>query len=208
MGVDLGIKTFVQLSTGQSFEGAKPHTKKLKQLRRLSRNLSRKKKGGQNFKKSALVLSKLHKKIADIRNDSLHKITTAIVLNHSRICIEDLNVAGMVKNRKAEFRRQLAYKAAWYKSELIVADRFFPSSKMCHACHGINDNLTLADRHWSCDCCGITHDRDLNAAINLENYTVSSTEINACGVEGSGATTLVVTRNHATLKQEFNTESI
>ena len=92
-----------------------------------------------------------------------------------------------------EFRRQLAYKAAWYKSELIVANRFFPSSKKCHTCHGINDNLTLADRHWMCDCCGITHDRDLNAAINLENYTVSSTEINACGVEGSGATTLVVT---------------
>ena len=96
----------------------------------------------------------------------------------------------------SEFRRQLTYKAAWYKSELIVADRFFPSSKMCHACHGMNDKLTLADRHWTCDYCGI------------KNYTVSSTEINACGVEGSGATTLVVARNHATLKQEFNTESI
>ena len=183
--------------------------------------MSRKKKGSNNYKKSILLLSRLHKKIADIRNDSLHKITTDIVLNHLTICIEDLNVAGMVKNRKlsrhimdqsfSEFRRQLEYKSSWYNSELIIADRFFPSSKMCSGCHEINNNLTLTDRHWICDCCGIAHDRDLNAAINLKNYknnTVSSTEINACGVEGAGATTLIAARNHATLKQEFNTKSI
>ena len=223
VGIDLGIKTFVQLSSGESFSGAKPHTKKLKRLKRLSRSLSRKKKGSSNYAKAKLALSKHHAEIANIRNDYLHKTSTEIVLNHTRICIEDLNVAGMIKNRKlsrhimdqsfSEFRRQLEYKSNWYGSELIIADRFFPSSKMCSACHEINHALTLSDRHWTCDHCGIIHDRDLNAAINLEKYnltknTVSSTEINACGEEGSGATSLLVARNHASLKQEFNTKSI
>lgn len=220
VGIDLGIKTFVQLSSGESFAGAKSHTAKLKRLRRLSRNLSRKKKGSSNYTKAKNGLAKLHAEIADIRSDCLHKISTKIVLNHTRISIEDLNVAGMIKNRKlsrhimdqsfSEFRRQLEYKSNWYESELIIVDRFFPSSKMCHACHEINDALTLSDRYWTCDHCGITHDRDLNAAINLEkykNHTVSSTEINACGEEGSGVTSLLVTRNHASLKQEFNTKS-
>lgn len=217
VGIDLGIKTFVQLSSGVLFAGAKPHTSKLKRLRRLSRNLSRKKKGSANYAKAKNRLSKLHVEIANIRSDCLHKISTEIVLNHTRICIEDLNVAGMIKNRKlsrhimdqsfSEFRRQLEYKSNWYESELIIADRFFPSSKMCHACHEINDALTLSDRYWTCGHCSMTHDRDLNAAINLEKYknnTVSSTEINACGEEGSGATSLLVARNHASLKQEFN----
>lgn len=223
VGIDLGIKTFVQLSSGESFAGSKPHAKKLKRLRRLSRALSRKKKGSNNYAKVKTKLSKLHAEIASIRSDYLHKISTEIVLNHTHICIEDLHVAGMVKNRKlsrhimdqsfSEFRRQLEYKSNWYDSELIVADRFFPSSKMCSACHEINDALTLSDRHWICDHCGITHDRDLNAAINLENYsatknTASFAEINACGEEGSGVTNLFATRNHASLKQEFNVKSI
>ena len=199
IGIDLGIKTFAQLSTGQSFDGAKSHAKKLKRLKRLSRLLSRKKKGSKNYSKARNLIAKLHAEIVDIRNDSLHKISTDIVLNSTRICIEDLNVAGMIKNRKlsrhimdqsfAEFRRQLEYKAAWYGSELIVVDRFFPSSKLCSACHEKNNDLKLSDRYWTCDHCGITHDRDLNAAINLEQYkknTVSSTGINACGEEGSG----------------------
>jgi len=221
VGIDLGIKTFVQLSSGESFAGAKSHTVKLKRLRRLSRNLSRKKKGGSNYVKAKNDLVKLHAEITNIRSDCLHKISTDIVLNHSRICIEDLNVAGMIKNRKlsrhimdqsfSEFRRQLGYKSNWYKSELIVVDRFFPSSKMCHACHEINDALTLSDRYWTCDHCGVPHDRDLNAAINLEKYknnTASSAEINACGEEGPGATSLLVARNHASLKQEFNIKLI
>lgn len=222
VGIDLGIKTFAQLSNGESFDGAKPHTQKLKRLKKLSRSLSRKKKGSRNYSKAKMKLSKLHTAIANIRVDYLHKTSTKIVLNHAKICIEDLNVAGMIKNRKlsrhimdqsfSEFRRQLEYKSNWYHSELIVADRFFPSSKMCNGCREINSNLTLSDRHWTCDHCGITHDRDLNAAINLEKYvaknTVSSTEINACGEEGSGATALVVARNHASLKQEFNIKSI
>lgn len=167
VGIDLGIKTFMQLSSGESFAGAKPHTKKLKRLRRLSRPLSRRKNGSSNYAKAKTKLSKLHAEIANIRSDYLHKTSTEIVLNHARICIEDLHVAGMVKNRKlsrhimdqsfSEFHRQLEYKSNWYDSELIIADRFFPSSKMCHACHAINDSLTLSDRYWTCDHCGITH---------------------------------------------------
>ena len=225
-GIDLGIKTFAQLSGGESFAGAKPHTQKLKRLKRVSRSLSAKKKGSANYAKTKIKLSRLHVQISNIRSDYLHKTSTDIVLNHSRICIEDLHVAGMAKNRKlsrhimdqsfSEFRRQLEYKSKWYGSELIIADRFFPSSKMCSACHEINNSLTLSDRHWICDHCGITHDRDLNAATNLEKYevikhknnTVSSTEIYACGEEGSGAVALVTARNHASLKQEFNIEQV
>ncbi len=111
----------------------------------------------------------------------------------------------------SEFSRQLDYKSTLYESDLIIVDRFFASSKLCHACHEKNDALQLSDRHWTCQHCGITHDRDLNAAINLEKYkknTVSSTGINACGEEGSGISALVDVRNHASLKQEFNIEQV
>jgi len=119
------------------------------------------------------------------------------VLNYSRIAIEDLHVKGMAANRRlsrhimdqsfGECRRQLTYKSEWYKSELIIVDRFYPSSKRCHQCGNINKELTLADRHWTC-LCGERHDRDVNAAINIEQVasTVSSTGINACGTEGAG----------------------
>lgn len=212
VGVDLGIKTYAQLSSGKSYEGAKPHLRKLKQLKRLSRKLSKKQKRSKNFVKAKNRLAKCHATIKHIRQDAIHKITTDIVLNYNKIVIEDLNVQGMIKNRKLsrsimdqsfyEFKRQLEYKSKWYQSELLVADRFFPSSKMCHVCDTLNHDLTLSDREWMCHLCNTTHDRDFNAAINLEHYeikrnkykkdTASSAEIHACGVEGSG---IVLTNN-------------
>lgn len=199
VGVDLGVKTFAQLSTGKAYTGAKAHKAKLTRLRRLSRGLSRKKKGSASYGRSKMALARLHAQIANIRCDSLHQLTTELVLNHTRICIEDLNVKGMAANRRLsrhimdqafyEFRRQLTYKASWYRAEVVIADRYYPSSKLCSACGAIHHELTLSDRYWTC-ACGITHDRDLNAAINLDRYpsTVSSTGIDACGVEGSGVT--------------------
>ena len=201
VGVDLGIKTFAQLSTGQAYVGAKAHKAKLKRLRCLSRALSRKKKGSRNFSKAKLALSRLHAQIANIRADGLHKLTTELVLNYTRICIEDLNVSGMASNRRLsrhimdqsfyEFRRQLSYKSDWYETELVIAERFFPSSKRCSSCHEIYKDLTLSERYWTCSHCSTYHDRDLNAAINLNTYlsTASSAGIDACEVEGAGLET-------------------
>ena len=168
----------------------------LEKLKRRSRQLSRKVKGSKNRKKAAKRLAKVHQQIANIRKDSLHKITTHLTKTKSKIVIEDLNVSGMMKNRRLsraisdiglfEFRRQLEYKGKWYGCEIILADRFFPSSKSCSECGWIKKDLTLADRTFVCDSCGLEIDRDLNASLNLESYTVSSTGINAYGEESSG----------------------
>jgi len=197
VGVDLGIKHLAVLSDGQKIEGPKAYGSLLVRLRRTSKALSRKVKGSENRRKAKELLAKLHAKIAHIRENSLHQLSTYLVLNHTKIGIEDLNVSGMQKNRKlsrhimdqgfSEFRRQLTYKAKWYGSEITVADRFYPSSKNCHLCGEKNEALTLKDRHWICRC-GALHDRDINAAKNLEKLaTASSAGIQACREESAGS---------------------
>ncbi len=134
----------------------------------------------ENFKRQKEKIAKLHKQIVDHRKDSLHKCTTALVKANSELVIEDLNVSGMVKNHNlassiangsfGEMRRQLEYKGEWYGCKIIVANRFFPSSKICSCCGEINKELTLKDRNWTCKSCGEEHDRDINAAINLRDY--------------------------------------
>jgi putative transposase len=179
VGVDLGIKSLAVCSDGVVYDNPKALRNKLDQLKRLQRHLSRKQKGSNNRKKVARKIAQLHFHIANIRKDVLHKITTALTKTKSVVVIEDLNVSGMLKNHclaqaiqdvgLGEFRRQLSYKGEWYNCKIIVVDRFFPSSKMCSVCGMLNDNLTLADRSWRCEC-GAVHDRDGNASINLENY--------------------------------------
>lgn len=196
IGVDLGIKTLAVCSDGQIFKNPKALRSNLELLKRRSRQMSRKVKGSNNRKKAAKKLAKVHCKIANIRRDSIHKITTQLTKTKSRIVIEDLNVSGMMKNRKLsraisdlglfEFRRQLEYKGKWYGCQIDVANRFFPSSKMCSCCGAIKHDLTLADRTFVCEECGLIKDRDLNASCNLESYTVSSTGINAYGEVSSG----------------------
>ena len=188
VGVDLGIKDLAMTSDGQRFENPKPLKKAQKRLRRLQRELARRKRGGKNREKTRRKIARIHHRIHNIRQDALHKATSAIVARTkpdskrpSVIVIENLNVSGMLKNHYLahaiadvgfnEFRRQLEYKAAWSGSQVYVADRFFPSSKTCHVCGTINDNLTLSDRVWTCNC-GTMLDRDLNAAINLKNLAV------------------------------------
>ena len=196
VGVDLGIKTLAVVSDGQTFANPNSLRQALKKLRRLNKAVSRKIKGSANRKKAQQKLAKLHYKIACIRNDNLHKITTHLTKTKSVIVIEDLHVKGMLKNRKlsravsdlglGEFRRQLEYKGRLYDCDIQVADRFFPSSKTCGACGEINQNLTLKDREWTCPGCGETHDRDFNASCNLEYLAVGLTESrNACGEESS-----------------------
>jgi putative transposase len=147
----------------------------------------------------------LHARISHIRQDALHKLTTNLTRRFHTICIEDLNVRGMMKNRYLarsiadmsffEFRRQLEYKAAMRGGQVVVADRFFPSSKTCSACGHRLDDLPLSVRQWTCPDCGSIHDRDVNAAKNLLAYglailngpTASSAGCQACGEEGSGS---------------------
>lgn len=178
VGVDLGIKTLATLSTGEKFEAPKPLARSMDKLRRLSRQLSGKKKGSQNSKKAQVKLARLHYRISCIRADALHKLTTMLVQRFGTVVIEDLNVAGMQQNKHisrtisdvgfGEFRRQLTYKTLEYGVSLVVADRWFPSSKTCSDCGFKLDILSLSTREWVCPVCGVVHDRDVNAAINLK----------------------------------------
>jgi len=195
VGIDLGLKSFAVLSDGTSFLAPKPLARNLKLLKRRSRQHSKKKKGSANRKKSALCLARLHRRIRNVRQDSLHKLTTNLAKTKSEIVIEDLCVKGMIRNGKlsraiadvgwGEFRRQLDYKTKWYGSTLTVAPRNFPSTQLCSTCGGRNSSkLTLADRSWTCESCGTSHDRDLNAAKNLLSLrsTGRSPGIDACGL--------------------------
>jgi putative transposase len=191
IGIDLGIKTLATCSDGNKFENPNALKNNLDKLKRLSKQFSRKVKGGNNRKKAARKLARLHYKITCIRKDCLHKITSFLTKTKSKIVIENLNISGLMKNRRLsrsisdlglfELRRQLEYKGKWYGCEIVVADRFFPSSKKCSRCGHIKGHLSLSDRVFICDNCGLNIDRDYNASINLEKYTVGSTEINAFG---------------------------
>ncbi|HLR28939.1 MAG TPA: RNA-guided endonuclease TnpB family protein [Paenalcaligenes sp.] len=195
VGVDLGVSALATLSTGETLIGPKPHKALLNRIRRLSRSLSRKQKGSANRKKAKARLAKLHARAANIRRDSLHKLTTRLTQHHSIIGIEDLNVSGMVKNRHLaraitdmgffEFRRQLEYKAAMRGNQVVIIDRWYPSSKTCSTCGHKRETMPLSIRKWRCVHCDQHHDRDINAAINLKHMAVSST-VTACGEEGSG----------------------
>jgi putative transposase len=180
VGIDLGVKHLATLSTGEKIEGQKPLRIALKRLRRLNRQLARRIMFSANWHKTKTKLSRLHARVAAIRNDALHKLTTMLTSTYKQIVIEDLYIAGMVRNQTlaramsdmglGNFRRMLTYKAEAYDVELIVADRWFPSSKMCRFCSVLHKSLTLSDRVFVCDSCGHTEDRDTHAAINLFNY--------------------------------------
>ena len=196
VGVDLGVKDLAVLSNGTKITGKKPHRALTTRLRRLNKSLSRKqgaKKGEKksaNFIKAKKKLARLYARIANIRNDETNKLTTELTQNFTIIGIEDLNVSGMVKNHKLarsvldmsffEFRRQLEYKASITGSLVVVSNMFFPSSKLCSHCGFKLEKLALSARQWQCPDCGILHDRDINAAINLKNNAVSYT-VSACG---------------------------
>jgi len=192
VGIDLGVKELAVIS----YDGGK--TKKIKninkttkvkrlkkRLKRKQRNVSRKYRTNGDYKKTAGILkeekkvAQLHRKLANIRHDYTHQKTTEIIrMNPKKICIEDLNVAGMMKNAHLseaiqeqtlhEFRRQIEYKAEWAGIEIVHAGRFYPSSKMCSCCGNIKTDLKLKDRIYNCEVCGLSIDRDVNAAINLE----------------------------------------
>ena len=196
VGVDLGIKSLAVCSDGTVFENPKALKCYQRKLRRQQKAVSRKKKGSKNRKKAVVGLQRTHLRISNIRQDNLHKTTSWLAKNKQTICLEDLNVNGMLKNHRlakaisdvglGEFKRQMKYKAGWYGSTLVFADRWFPSSKTCCKCGHIRDDLKLSERTFYCPKCGNSIDRDYNASLNLEMVAVSLTEtLNACGEESS-----------------------
>jgi putative transposase len=195
VGIDLGVSVLATLSTGEQWPGPKALRSLLDRLRRLSRSLSRKVKGSRNRDRAKRRLARLHARIANMRCDSLHKLTTGVTRRFHTIGIEDLNVRGMLANPRLaraiadmgfhELRRQLSYKAAWRGGHVVVVDRWYPSSKTCSCCGHRLQELVLGTRSWTCPACGVRHDRDVNAAVNLKNMAMSSIAT-ACGGNGSG----------------------
>lgn len=217
VGVDLGISALATFSTGEPpIPGPKAHTALLKRIQRLSRSLSRKQKGSANRRKAKAKLARLHARIANIRSDALHKLTSDLTRRFHTIGIEDLNVRGMMANRHLarsiadmsfhEFRRQLEYKAERRGGLVVVADRWFPSSKTCSVCSSVQKKMPLSVRQWICPDCGASHDRDLNAARNLATYAASSA-VSACGEEGAGLGRKTEVKP-ASMKQEISAEPV
>ncbi len=146
----------------------------------LQRRASKKKKGSNNGKKAYLKVARKHEKIRNQRDDFLHKVSTKLIRENQTICLETLNVSGMLKNHKlaksitdvswSKFVEFLKYKAEWYGVNIVRIGRFEPSSKMCSVCGSINKHLKLKHRKWQCSSCNMTHDRDVNAAINIRNF--------------------------------------
>ncbi|MHC5676027.1 RNA-guided endonuclease InsQ/TnpB family protein [Nostoc sp.] len=177
VGVDLGVKVLATLSTGEVFSSAKSYRRHEAKLSRMQWLHRHKVKGSANWKKAQIEIARLHAKIANIRKDTLHKLTTLLAQNHGTVVIEDLNVSGMMANHKLatsiadmsffEFRRQLTYKCELYGSKLVVVDRWFPSSKTCSNCGTKKETLSLSERVFNCEHCGKVIDRDLNAALIL-----------------------------------------
>jgi len=197
-GVDLGIKSLATLSQGdiREWDTPKPLQQALRKLARYQRGLAKKVKGSHGYRRLKIRIARLHKRIADIRANTLHQLTHYLSSNFAEVVIEDLNVRGMMANRKLarhvadigayEFRRQMTYKMDWRGGVLTVADRWFPSSKLCSGCGSHKPDLTLADRTYRCADCGQSECRDYNASKNLENYTTArSAGSYAAGDDGS-----------------------
>ena len=177
VGIDLGLTHFATLSDGEKIPAPNAFRKHEKKLAKLQRQLAKKKKGSKNRAKARLKVAKLHAKIADVRKDFIHKLSTRLVHENQVIAVETLAVSNMKKNRKlaksigdagwAEFVRQLEYKARWYGREVVKIDRWYPSSKRCSDCGYTAEKMPLKVRQWTCPDCGSVHDRDVNAARNI-----------------------------------------
>ena len=200
VGIDLGIKTMAVVSDGQVFQNPRALYRYERKLAKLQKKLARQKLTSNRRKKTKTDITKVYYHVANIRKDAINKATSSIVARNkpenkrpSVIVIENLNVSGMVKNRKLskavsnvgmyEFKRQLEYKVKWYGGNIILADRFFPSSKTCSSCGYIKPLLKLSERVFKCENCGVEIDRDYNAALNLKKLAVGSPDsINGRGV--------------------------
>jgi putative transposase len=199
VGIDVGLKTLAVLSTGEAITNPRWYRTQSRKLRRAQKALNRKVKGSRNRGKARIGVARLHQKTRNQRNDFLHKLSTDLIQHNDLISIEDLNVRGLAKTKLSKsvldagwgmFRSMLEYKVERADTHLVIIGRFFPSSKTCGACGLINADLTLADRDWTCSC-GVQHDRDLNAARNIDREGIRLFDLrvaagcaetqNACG---------------------------
>lgn len=188
VGIDAGITSLVALSTGEKVANPKHERRDRERLARAQKALSRKQKGSQNRAKARRQVARVYGRIADRRRDTLHKITTRLVRENQTVVIEDLSIRNMVRNHSlaraisdaswSELRRQLEYKADWYGRELVVIDRWYPSTKTCSACGHLLNRLPLNIRSWTCPACGVDHDRDVNAARTI---LAAGLAVSACG---------------------------
>ena len=179
VGIDVGLKTYATFSDGSKIENPNIIKKHEKKLKRIQRQYSRKKKGSNNKRKFRNTLSKVFRKVRNIRKDFQHKASSKTITKYDGVVVENLNIKGMMSNHCLaksiqscawyEFKRQLKYKCLWNNKYFIEIDRFEPSSKRCSVCGEINDELTLKDREWICPNCGSSHDRDVNASVNIRN---------------------------------------
>lgn len=177
VGIDLGIAHFATLSTGEKVDNPRHLVRRQKKLARLQRSMARKKKGSKNRAKARIKVARAHSAVHHSRQDFLHRLSTRLIRENQTICVEDLCVKGMVRNRRlarsisdagwGEFVGMLSYKSAWYGRKLIKIDRFYPSTKTCGACGTTGHDLPLSVREWECPDCGTFHDRDVNAARNI-----------------------------------------
>ncbi len=181
IGVDLGLLRFATLSTGEEVDSPKPYKTLEKKLAKIQWRNRNKKIHSSNYRQAQVKIARLHACIANIRQDFIHKLTANLAKNHGKIVIENLNVSGMIANRKLskavsdsgfyEFRRQLEYKSKLYGSKLVLADRWFASSKICNNCGCKKENLSLSERVFTCSGCGFKIDRDLNAALKCDSFS-------------------------------------
>lgn len=187
VGVDAGISSLYTLSTGEKIANPRHEKRDRRALARAQQNLSRKRKGSSNRAKARLKVARIHARIADRRRNDLHRLSTRLIRENQTVMIEDLSVRNMVRNHSlaraisdaswAQFRSMLEYKADWYGRQVVAIDRFYPSTKTCSECGAINDTMSLDIREWTCRC-GATHDRDINAAKNIQAVGLA---VLACG---------------------------
>ncbi|MDQ1294545.1 MAG: putative transposase [Actinomycetota bacterium] len=231
VGVDLGIKTLAVAATDtdETFEVPNPRHlgKSLRKVRRLSRAVSRRqgpdRRTGQlpsnRWRRADAARNRALGRVTDQRKDALHKLTTGLVSTYGTVVVEDLHVAGMVRNRRlarhvqdasfAEIRRQLAYKTAWRGSTLIVADRWFASSKTCSACGAVKAKLALSERVWTCTTCGTVLERDVNAAVNLARLAANGADSNGRGADQkTGPARRVATKRQPGKRQRGKTGTV
>lgn len=180
VGVDLGVKELATLSDGEVFPAHKSYSKKERKLRQLNKKLARQIKGSNGFKDTKTKIQKLHYYVSESRKQALHELTSWLSKNYKRVAIEDLVPSNMVKNRRLAksiidsgfgmFKEQMKYKCNLYGTELVIVDRFFPSSKTCSSCGNVKEELKLSERTYTCKECNLVIDRDLNASLNINRW--------------------------------------